>query len=614
MLNDRAVTEISEVLTRSKYRYEGVFNQIVLLEGNSGSGRLTALKVIAKQQGFDIVTETEVERQVTDKELQDRLGREFNCRRFGVRQEDLYQGDEEPDLHLKRKTLTANELLGKVAFEAKTAVCPGNGVAFVIRVLPDYPKVCGESSIREWLTEYYSQNLQIWPIFIFLNPTLFNCNYFRRSLESLIIGKKDFVCSLKIVECHTSYKKVTKALQRIVNANYRHPSHNALLESFKDIAREHETNIHLAIETLQLRATVKRNRFAASSSQIHKSESNKLAAGDLFFHKIGKVLYNKRLPLDTETQPLKKSQTKTDNSVRYQGDLFDKNKHRFYFRVEDLINSLPLGSSLLHFRKWIFENYLFFCGNIKEVAKISEGFSKLEEHFRNLARTSRFTAQGDQDESQLTQQYCLNFMNKARTPGLAKPIFAAFESPNVRADWTRESKLSSKEIDFRLFPDLTQYLQRTRDADQLMNAGGHPAAEKVIIEDDIENSSDDLEKYGFKSKQADALLVEPRKSNFLEEIRKIPSKIKFEYPASIKDFSIDCKPSDSVNFSQVISASRIKPLQEYVTFTQEDIEREIKDCFGEQCSFRGEVENKRLSRHLEELDCLSLEELINKNC
>ena len=92
---------------------------------------------------------------------------------------------------------------------------------------------------------------------------------------------------------------------------------------------------------------------------------------------------------------------------------FDKNKSNYYFKISDLIASLSIGRTLANFRSFIFDNYLNFAGNMDDVSRISSGFADLEVHISNTWKVEalRNTAK---EENILTEQYCLNFMNKSR--------------------------------------------------------------------------------------------------------------------------------------------------------------------------------------------------------
>lgn len=126
------------------------------------------------------------------------------------------------------------------------------------------------------------------------------------------------------------------------------------------------------------------------------------------FHSIGKVLYNKRRPAQMDS---------SEESVRYKGEEFHRNKDNFYFNLKELIvglRSIPYGLNI--FRNQFEGHWPQYTSSYEEMALISRCVAASEKRLSmrfKIHASNEIAGNPKEDETYLV---ALAFMTKAATP------------------------------------------------------------------------------------------------------------------------------------------------------------------------------------------------------
>lgn len=460
-MKDPDIKKIKEIL------YRGKGTDIVLLLGESGSARYTTLKVLCAAEKIDLMTESEVE--MLEKE---NLRLSTNCMHLKFKKADgsLYEQDDDKEIHFSQTQLV------DLVFQYANAK---GKKAFLLRFLPSVP---GFDWFHKILKDNYSQvSLVSSPIFFSLNEELEGVAIFKKKLMDIA---DEFRLNIHIVRCSSNETNVIKALHKILRNNpqvcRKLPNQFKLDEIVKDIARDTLHNIHLSMASLQMfvNAELRQNKSFATGKRIKQLKHQ---FGDNIFHKIGKVLYNKRI-IDTKFVPpeaLKDANKK--GNYRYEGDSFDKMKNKFYFKPDEIVESLQSERSAYRFRLGIQNNFLFFSGDIKDCSKIANGITKLEDHLKNF---KRYNVHNFEEEAiKLTTQYAYNFMNNSRYPPPPKRGKLCLETFGLKTFITKPIKAKNREIDeLMLCPELKILLKSDKRQ--------APITVPIEILEDISSDSD----------------------------------------------------------------------------------------------------------------------------
>lgn len=564
--------------------------KVILLVGNSGSGRLTTIRTMAAERNFEVVTELQVEKEVLEREYAIKNSRERKQWERGISHNEENMHDPVPEKRRITDNVLIKEILERIT---RTGLISRQKTVYVIRILPEVFTTYSQDSLRDWLSEYFSDNNRRSMVIFILNSSSPNTIYFRNKFERLA---RTPTWDLKVIECSTNTTKIKTALDKIV-AESRQISFLIDKKEIEAIAAENSTSIHQAIIELQMLAAT---RWVKKKQTMNPEKSNKYSlkwlANDNFFHKIGKVLYNKRIKIsDTQDKKVGKVKKKeaTIKPENLEGKEFDKNKSNHYFKISDLIASLSIGRTLANFRSFIFDNYLNFAGNMDDVSRISRGFADLEVHISNTWKVEalRNTAK---EENILTEQYCLNFMNKSRFRNKNKTGLYTFTNHTERP---KQIKMKSREVDEQLFSammaSLPQISQRPK------------TPENVIIDDDIESLSDERnDDYGFGSLK-DSLKMNPE--NSLNFIQQLTNKSPQFNPANSHDeykmnYNIEAEIDliDLNHYSQQARPGMHIP-EDLVT-------QEIGDCLDDRINVwqpRGNILSSQIYEELDDLEYLT---------
>ena len=470
VMKEAAIRQIKDILR------DGGKNCIVLLIGDSGSARFSTLDYLCRSTCIRLRTDSQVETQEKESIRQINAMRTEKCsfRRL-VKRSDGTIMDFEPEEE-EEKHLTQPQLVDTVFQYANNT----DQNAYLIRFLPDMP---GFDWFKKTLSKFYSEpGNTVSPVFFSLSEQVENVFSFKKTLEQI---QSDFHFNLHIVRCSSNETNIVRALNRVLDFNsqmYRDAhikvGKKKLDEVIKDIARDTMHNIHLALLSFHI-FLLRVVRTLGPRLTDSRLKQLKQEFGDGIFHKIGKVLYNKRLvnPHYLPKENLK--DIKKIKSYRYEGEAFDKTKAQFYFKPEDMVDSLHSKRAANNFRLGIQTNYLLHCGEIKDCAKIAKGIARIEEHLRKFKRWSH---NSEEDDIKLTVQYIYNFMNNSRYPPPPK-VKAGLEMFTMKSYFAKPIKLSNREMDLQM---LCPELKILRQGGKLQPAPQVP----MEIEDDISSDSD----------------------------------------------------------------------------------------------------------------------------
>lgn len=449
-MRDTAVKEIKQILQRPKG------NNIVLLLGDSGSARYTTLKFLCDRMGLILRKESEVEAMEQSLIFLDNFVREektqSNSKFLSRLNDNSYTGyDENNEKHFSQAKLI------DLVFEYASN---GQNAAYLIRFLPD---LMGFDWFKTILNAYYADERNIInSVFFSLSEEMEGVSSFKKRLEE---ASQHYRFNLQVIRCGSNETNICKALLRIMHHNQnllskiRTKLH--LKELATEIARDSSNNIHLSTQSFQSYVT---NQLNVQKTQSSLKESRQLIKqqkniwGDNIFHKLGKVLYNKRRFVEglVPSQFVKDARKK--GTFRYQGDAFDKTKAYYYVTPQEIVDSLQSERSAYRFRLGIQNNYPGFVGDIKDCAKIANGICRIEEHLRNFRIRSN-EANFEQESLRQTVQYARVFMNNSRSGGVSNKGQSVLESMKFKTYLSKPQKLGSRSVDELLIsPELKQYL------------------------------------------------------------------------------------------------------------------------------------------------------------
>lgn len=469
-MKDAEVKKIKEILIK------GHSSDIVFLSGESGSARYTTLKLLCSNVGMTVRTESQVEaieRQNLNT-LQMFKDANYHTKRPKNKADHSFV-DEDED---REKYFSQTQLIELVFQYANSS----ENCAYLIRFLPD---TLSFDWFKRILQEYYDpahQQSTRSPIFFSINEELEGTASFKRKVTEAL---NDYHFKLHVIKVSSNETNIIKALQRVVKRNLDLMKRVAigckLDEVVKDIARDTLHNIHLSLASLQLFvcSQYRSNRLHAPNNRLKQARH---VFGDNIFHKIGKVLYNKRL-VDPKNVPpeVLKDATKKGN-YRYEGEKFDTTKNLLYFRPEELVDSLQSERSAYRFRLGIQNNYLDFSGDIRDCAKIANGICKIDVYLRNFKKNNHFN-NFEEESMRLTSQYAYNFMNNSRYPPPPRRGKAALEAFGLKTYMTKPAKLSNAELDKEFMCPELKILLRSEKARS-------PKKEPIEILEDISSDSE----------------------------------------------------------------------------------------------------------------------------
>lgn len=468
VIKENSRVQIKEILKQEKK------NHIVLLLGTSGSARYTTLKLLSKITNITLKKESEVEAERISDMIHDGIVRSARAARFAARKVDDHAimdlVKEEDNHHFSQA-----ELLDLVFENARD----NQRQAFLIRFLPDY---ANSEWIIRLLKKYYSdESKPLCPIFFSLSEEMDFVPVFKKKLE-MVPSEANVKFKLEVVSCTSNETNIVKALERIIKAsnNLNDLSSSAFKdkkEFLKNIARDTQNNIHLAMSTLQMLASKYRKNKTTRTDQ---SSLNQLKSefGENIFHKIGKVLYNKRKVLLELIPPEEHAAIAKGKkfNYRYRGEAFDATKSQFYSTPQGIVDSLQSGRALFKFRVGIQSNYVAYCGDMRECAAIASGISRIEDLLLKIRKNNH---NFEDDELCLTRQYCYNFMNRCREPAAERGRHT-FTTITLKSCYTKPVKLSPRELDQELMsPELKEWLRQKNTPNEV----------PLVIEDDISDDS-----------------------------------------------------------------------------------------------------------------------------
>lgn len=530
---------------------------VVLLLGESGSARTSALKVLCKAAGLELWTESRVEQEERQAQRYEQgyqsVPSFFHSKMPKLEANEPNRGfvERDPDVAYSQAQLV--DLVFQYAADSTKK-------AFLIRFLPDNR---GFDWFRSILKIHYGEprTSACCPVFFSISREVEGAPVFIRRLQE---ESHQYHFNLHEIRCYATETAIVKALHRKIEFNQDimrvfkvRLGKQKADELLKDIVRDSLNNIHLATASLQI-LVQSVYRSSQSQSTEHRLRQMRQLCGDNIFHKIGKVLYNKRL-VDLRFVPKQdhKDAIKKGNH-RYEGDAFDKTKHKMYFRPEDLVESLHSGRGAFKLMVGIQTNYPQFCGKMHDCANIAAGIARMD-HYLGLFK--RFANQYVSEEEMLkiSVQYVYNFMNKSRYPGNQR-VKVGVDSINFKSTMKQHRKLSNRQLDEMMYcPELKCLLQ---------NSNPEPKkGEPVQIDDDISSDSDEEGPTLVKALLKNQLDI--KKPDF-----KVPPLFKFEKPSSQQKLSSNAFSSQCPKIERRIIEEEIG---DQVSLSSDSFNEEVLD-------------------------------------
>ena len=203
------------------------------------------------------------------------------------------------------------------------------------------------------------------------------------------------VLSAQMIECTPGKRQFIKFVETLLSRNQL----NHVVPDAKQIAQI--TDMDLNKTLVYLKHWGLAWRYKKSKIKLPNQKSFSL------FDIIGKVLYNKRKPEFHDGK---------EESVRYKGADFERNKDRFYFNLKSVIHSLrSMPNGLDVFCSQIRQDWPLFTSSYKEMMLIGRcmGKSKRRTLQRNKAGYSSRAVEYKEEDIYLES---LAFMTKAATP------------------------------------------------------------------------------------------------------------------------------------------------------------------------------------------------------
>jgi len=495
---------------------DGLNKKIVLVRGPSGCGKDTLIRYLAKKYGYKVKS---------DRDIEDELEatKTINQSDYAYFEADIYD-KKLPDGVSYVKIFC--DVFDRVTFERMAR----KRILYYLRDIPTPYNDKERAMMRESIARLTSQGnqLDIVPIIFNLNSNIYDEYHFMSLFPTVFHGRIHQVACVQ-----TNQTNIEKALGAVCELN----NMRMFPQEVRLLARAACLDMSAALNLLRTHKFLKNQQ-----SEKDLTDSN-------IFHRVGKILYNKRkifsgspgpgnsitVPRidsdedeDEDVKIVRKlnrrnkgdndegSSKETKDSKRFEGREFDLHRKDHYFDLLDLVRRQNNFSrvSQTGFRGIVQENYLDFCGDIKDVAKISRLFCKYDTYDNCLFMDRDEGSRVSWDEY-ITALYCFGFMNNSRHDNKDRRRLFNFQFPkhldrkrdhylsrydywNLPKEFIGEDGLSDPQID----------LNPEDDIDSGDSSHEPPVVAKKVLQGSVQMNAAEIE--DLEDELADILMPEPK--------------------------------------------------------------------------------------------------------
>ena len=485
IMNKKACEKLTFILSH-KNQYS---NSFILLLGESGSCKYTSLKQIVKEKSMELMNDTRIEKEEIVLrnllKLYEDMGEDD--KRGNGEQMNFNQWKKDFEYESNKKDyLTACELLESSITLAMKRI-PDQVIC--LRILPDLDNPSEKNKVRKLLIDMATNVMKgvvYDPIFLVLSSTM----YFVDQVVNMVKLSKDLEGRFIRVVVINETKPIERDIEKWLLYSCPHMS----AEDVKYVVKSSQKNFHAVLNMIRMFKPTKKMGFESQSknSQIECGMDIKNLGGDVIFHKVGRILYNKKESTATTNFNMAKKKLKAKAGLQLQEESESEEKipKGFYFDLKAMLSENQAGYSEDCICSMVRENYLDFCCDMKETARIASGMARLNRYENDLKINPSVREQSELELQYLT---CMNYMVNRKTDPWKKYEKFAFKGEKKLVKIKTENKRLNELVLMGANKDWITSLEvyeieederREREAKGILNDSE--------ISDDIECSDDEL--------------------------------------------------------------------------------------------------------------------------